>query len=157
MTMHLYRRPDAERRAVRQQGGLDYEAVEAKPNGLFVGNVCVHDESYGESDPWPRWVAPYGPLRLSPRARLHKCGCGAFFIAHWSARVCLACRKAETLAKVRAYTAERAKLRAERRANPPTGKCQNCGKPTPALRSTRRFCSAACRQAESRWRRANAP
>jgi hypothetical protein len=116
--------------------------------------VRVYDKSY--ADPDSLWPYPSLPRDLdhSPRARLHKCGCGAFFIAHWSARVCLACRKAETLAKVRTYTAKRAALRAERDANPPTSKCENCGKPTPALRSTKRFCSAACRQAESRWRRA---
>ena len=115
--MHLYRRPDAERRAVRQQGGR-YEAVEAKPNGLFVGNVCVRDESLDDPTLGPR-VRATSPQPLAQR-RLHECGCGAFFIAHWSARVCLACRKAEMLAKVRTYTAERAERRAERRANPPT-------------------------------------
>ena len=41
-------------------------------------------------------------------------------------------------------------------ANPPTRPCENCGEPTPALRATKRFCSAACRQADSRRQRGQA-
>ena len=151
-----FRNPEelAQQRDYRRSGGLDYHDVEARPDGLFIGNFRVHDESYRDHRLWPQGAphtsAVRDPYYFPPRTRLHKCGCGAFFIAHWSTRICLACRNAKTLVKIRAYTAERAKVRAERRANPPTSRCENCAKPTPALRSTKRYCSNACRQADHR-------
>ena len=131
------------------------DILEAKPNGLFRGNECLADEHYLDWD----WDYTHGmsPSRsasyVGREVLIHKCGCGRFFVDWWSVKVCLVCRKAAQLAKLRAYTAERARLRAERRADPPTRPCANCGKPTPALRSTKRLCSAACRQAQSRLTR----
>ena len=153
---YWYRQPKAARAAHRKEIGGDF--LEAKPNGLFRGNQCLAGESYLDwnwtsSHGMPvRWDADYVPTEIL----IHKCGCGRFFLDWHSVKVCLVCRKAAQLAKLRAYTAERAARRAERRADPPTSKCQNCGKPAPALRSTKRFCSAACRQADSRRQRGEA-
>lgn len=157
-SQYWYGQPKEVQAAHRKEIGGDF--LEAKPNGLFRGNECLAGESYLD---W-NWSLPHGmpvmtrDLRYVPREILiHKCGCGRFFLDWWSVKICLACRKAAQLAKLRAYTTERAKVRAERRANPPTRPCANCGDPILALRSTKRFCSADCRQADSRKNRKPVP
>jgi hypothetical protein len=86
-------------------------------HGLFVGDVrvdaCLDD---GLSEPAKR------DLGLSQLARLFRCSCGGWFIAHWSAKQCLACRKAAVRSRQRAHTAKRSAERAERRESRQAGR-----------------------------------
>jgi endogenous inhibitor of DNA gyrase (YacG/DUF329 family) len=94
------------------------------------------------------------PVYLSHKARLHRCArCGAPFLAHPSARGCSEeCRTAFRRESQRKQIAKRTIKRVERRAALKV-ECRQCGKPVDApSRSTRAFCSNACRQAAYRAR-----
>jgi hypothetical protein len=143
-----------------RRGGALYEDLADGDNsgdllldGEVVGTVADL-EHYGSGHPIP-FVHNDGldarPRRFDSRARIHRCTCGAYFIAHRTVTACLACRRKVEAARLRAYTAERSAKRAEARRNR-SGQCERCGKPTPIERSTRRYCSPACRQAAYRER-----
>jgi hypothetical protein len=94
------------------------------------------------------------PVGLDPSARLHRCvRCGAPFIAHPAARLCSAeCRTAFKRASQRKASAKRTIRRDERRAALQV-RCRQCGGQVEApSRSSRAFCSNACRQAVYRAR-----
>ena len=94
------------------------------------------------------------PVGLDPSARLHRCNrCGAPFIAHPAARLCSAeCRNTFKRALQRKASAKRTIRRDERRAALRV-RCRQCGGQVEApSRSSRAFCSNACRQAASRVR-----
>ena len=137
------------RRKIRHDGGPDYHDVKARKTGLFVGATRVDIGVLSDGE-WLSFDAERA-LKLSGHARLHHCACGAWFIDHWAAKTCLACRKATILARARAYTAERAANRKRARKNR-KGRCYHCRKPMPVERGTRRYCSSACRQAAYRER-----
>jgi hypothetical protein len=94
------------------------------------------------------------PVALDHRARLKRCvRCGAPFIAPAPVRLCSeTCRdesKRESLAK---HLAKRAQERERRRAALKVA-CRHCGQPVEKpSRSTRGYCSNACRQAAYRTR-----
>jgi hypothetical protein len=96
------------------------------------------------------------PVGLSSKARLHRCvGCGAPFIAPPSARLCSdECRDAGKRESRAREIAKRSQRRNERRAALNV-ECRQCGKPVEGpSRSTRGYCSNACRQAAYRERAA---
>jgi hypothetical protein len=84
-----------------------------------------------------------------PECWLQRCGCGAHFVASFRQKTCLACSRAAALDRFRAYTAERSADRAEPREG---FVCERCGAAIPSERSTRKFCTDACRQAACRGR-----
>jgi hypothetical protein len=92
------------------------------------------------------------PVGLTPKVRLHQCAsCGGPFLGEWTSRLCSTecCLNslAETQSKQRPKrTQARAEARAERT-------CRQCGESMSAERSTRAFCSPACRRAAYRKRR----
>jgi hypothetical protein len=151
-------------RAARKRGGWDYRDVEVRPGGLLVGNVFV-----GE----PGDASPFGALfgreleasdeitadglyevssicrriGVSAHARLFECECARYFVAHWQAKRCMACRKAKARALMREFTAARSAKRAQARAARAPRACATCGEPMTVVRSTKRFCSDGCRNA----------
>jgi hypothetical protein len=94
---------------------------------------------------------------VSARAYLHRCGCGALYIASFEQKACIGCRRAAALERFRRYTDQRSADRAEAREGLV---CDRCGEALPVERrqqrphprSTRRYCSNACRQAAYRER-----
>ena len=105
-----------QRRKTRHEGGPDYHDVKARKTGLFVRATRVDIGVLSDGE-WLSFDAERA-LKLSGHARLHHCACGAWFIDHWAAKTCLACRKATILARARAYTAERAAQRKTASAPP---------------------------------------
>jgi hypothetical protein len=94
------------------------------------------------------------PVGIRYSVRLHRCrGCGTPFIAHHAARLCSdACRGLGRKASERRASGKRTVRRVERRASLKV-QCRHCGGPVEgAARSTRAFCSDACRQAAYRAR-----
>ncbi len=75
---------------------------------------------------------------------MHRCPCGALFVAPNGRRICNACRIERPAARVRAYTA--------RLAKPHAAACEQCHEPLTARRGTKRFCSTRCRMAHHRAR-----
>jgi hypothetical protein len=141
-----------ERSEARRRGGLDYHDVEQRSNGLFIGNLRV-DGPLESGPDTSRWLSEPAKdiLGLSSRARLFRCSCGGWFIAHWSAKQCMGCRGAAGRARLRAYTAQRSAERAERRESR-QAKCGWCSRLMAVSRSTKRYCSDTCRQAARRAR-----
>jgi hypothetical protein len=151
---------DAEEAAVRAARRRDYRDVEDRGrDGLFVGNVKIEASYrdmlyYSENPGIRRRHLRTGTLPPSVMEALdvyyseclHECGCGRKFIAHYTLRLCRTCREARR-AKARdafaAYTADRAAKRAEARPKA----CARCGQPMTTQRSTKRYCSDACRNA----------
>jgi hypothetical protein len=152
----------AARKAMRRQGGDGYRDVEDHgKDGLFVGNIKIeHDAVDLETELMrpPRQRFQNGRLPHSVAKaldlpmvgydyRLHDCACGRKFIAHYSFKLCQACRQGRQDAlrsKLDAFTADRAANRAETRQTI----CAHCGQPMTTQRSTKRYCSDACRNAE---------
>jgi hypothetical protein len=94
------------------------------------------------------------PVYLSDKARLHRCvRCGAPFLAHPSARLCSPdCRTQAKRESQGKQIAKRTESRNQRRVALRL-ECRQCGKEVESLsRSTRAFCSDACRQAAYRSR-----
>lgn len=149
--MPLYRRPAEEQRRIRNAGGLCYRAVEERQGGLYCGDdfVCRPEDHWGGDKGTP--IDRIGGRYNDPSSRLFRCHCGAWFIGHWSAKQCVVCRHQEKNAK---FSAQRSEKRAEARAARPAIACEGCGKPVPAQRSTRKYCSDACRQRDFRQREA---
>lgn len=73
---------------------------------------------------------------------MHRCPCGALFLAAQTRRICNACRIERPRQRVRAYTA--------RLAKPHAAACEHCGETLTAQRGTKRFCSTRCRMAHHR-------
>jgi hypothetical protein len=94
------------------------------------------------------------PVALSPSAWLHRCArCWAPFIDVSEARLCSdQCRAQAKRESVRRASAKRSQRRAKEHAER-TVTCRQCGKAVGASRSTRHYCTPACRVA---WHRARA-
>jgi hypothetical protein len=151
-------------KALRRTGGPGYRNVKKRPNGLFVGNVRIDQESpedmalakalreMGRKPAWhspdhlPPSVAEALDLGTGYHHRLRQCPCGQHFIATWRFHRCNACRQGKEQKVLAAFTAERTAKRLAARATS-CAHCANCGKAMVAARSTKRFCSDKCRNA----------
>jgi hypothetical protein len=132
----------------------DRHAVETRIDGLFVGDLRIYTAGAPDENGAPLTNEVRDALRLFDHARLHRCsGCGSAFIAHHAARLCSAeCRKAALAFSQAKATKKRIELTAWTRAHR-EGECLHCGSGlNGSARRTRRFCSAACRQAAYRAR-----
>ncbi len=142
-------------------------AVEERDGRFYVAGTRIHVSAGVTLDDSTVWriddaltaeaqeAGSNMPVCLSHKAtRLIRCGaCGAPFIAHPAARLCSpACRLKASRASQRKASAKRTIERDERRAALLI-RCRQCGEPVQASRSTKAFCSAACRVAAARARR----
>jgi hypothetical protein len=137
-----------EERAIRRQGGIGYRDVSKRGERLLVGKVEVGRMLHGK--PAYGIIHPDAARRLGlPEHgfayRLRQCPhCNECFIAERHFRICTSCRQGREKWILDDFTAERAAERAARRAT----HCARCGCEMTARRSTRRFCSDKCRNAE---------
>jgi hypothetical protein len=153
-----------ERAATRKRGGLDYRDVTKHRDGFYVGRFKVSAEWFNQ-ETLDRMGCAYlsraamNKLGLRGVRCLHRCGCGAHFIAAQRQRECLGCRQNASRSRLAEYTASRSLARAEARAE---RICAQCGEPMPtgptengkARHSTARFCSDLCRV--NAWREGRA-
>jgi hypothetical protein len=138
-----------EERAIRRHGGVGYHDVSRRGVCLLVGKVEVGRMLYGKPayggaiypDAARRLGLPDHGLAYRIRLCPH---CKECFIAEKHFRICTSCRQGREKEILSAYTAERAAERAARRATV----CARCGCAMTASRSTKRFCSDRCRNAE---------
>ena len=85
------------------------------------------------------------PHAFDPFSRLRACQrCSVPFIDHYVAQLCSDCRPAMRKQSVAKQTAKRSEARAAARSARIVA-CGQCGAIVAAARSTRRFCSGACR------------
>jgi hypothetical protein len=147
MTAEERTRQREQRRRIRNAGGLYYRPLQERQGGLYLadrrddkGFVC-ETPTEDERDPMGWWWP--ASARLSDPTRLFRCNCGTWFVGHCSAKQCFACRRKEKNAK---FSAERSEKRAEARAARQLIHCESCREPMAAKRSTRKYCSDACRQ-----------
>jgi hypothetical protein len=121
--------------------------VDERDGALFAGEVQVYTNFRGLAEPCRE------SLGLCNHAKLHCCGvCGRRFVARWATRRCSAeCRKPVAAASLEKHRTKYKGLR-ERYPDRRAFVCAHCGQADDGRRSSRKYCSAACRQAAYRSR-----
>jgi hypothetical protein len=129
--------------------------VQNREGRLFAGGVDTglpFQKGWISKDAYARlFIATGGDraslaIAMSVERAVYRCQCGAFFVGQrsrqWRRLKCDDCAKtAEAMRRRRALD-----RRSEKRGEARQGKrCEQCGKPIEAKRSTRRFCSGLCR------------
>jgi hypothetical protein len=88
---------------------------------------------------------PHDPVELT----IHRCRCGNEFATRHYTFVIPLCRACDR----QKLTERQRRSRARRRARKLRNSCVLCGNPLDAARTTKKFCSGACRTADLRQRR----